>query len=308
MPNHLPEISIIIPTYNYGRFIGRALNSVLSQSYQDYEIIVVDDASTDDTKKIVGQYDDLRMRYIKHKVNCGPSKTRNTGIEASKGMYIAFLDSDDTWMPKKIESQIEVFRKGPDNLGVVYTSMKIFDESMSKTFSPPPSTCRGQVLLQLLTANHLGGGSSAVMIKRECFNKAGLFDISIRGNEDWDMWIRLACFYLFEYIDKVLVTLTTHSFNSSADAKRMINGREILLQKHVSLYRRYPEIHSNQHYILGIQCFKEGMMDKGRKHFLQAFRYSSPRNIPIKLRSMMQILTSAAGFKGYMTIKRILGI
>lgn len=305
MQERIPTVSIIIPSYNYGRFIGRALNSVLSQSYQDYEIIIVDDASTDDTKDVVGKYNDPRIRYIVHPVNCGPSKARNTGIEASKGRYIAFLDSDDIWMPEKIESQIGLFQNGPDNLGVVYTNMKVCDETTSKTFSTHFFAYRGKVLQSLLEVNHVG--NSGVMIKKECFAKAGLFDVSMRLCEDWDMWIRVACFDQFDCIEQPLFTLFTHSSNSSANLKQMISGRETLLQKHAALYRRYPKIHSLQYYILGIQCFREGLMARGRKHFLRALKYSDPWDISIKLRSIMQIFASAAGFKGYTGIKRMLG-
>lgn len=308
-PNNIPKVSVIIPTYNYSRFIERAVNSVLSQSYQDYEIIIVDDASTDDTKDIVGKYNDSRIKYIQHNVNRGLSWTRNTGIKAAKGMYLAFLDSDDTWMPEKIEAQIEVFRNGQDNLGVVYTSMKIFDNTTSNTTSAPSPTYRGQILQRLLEANKLGGGSSSVMIKKTCFDNAGLFDVSMRyGYEDWDMWIRIAEHYYFDFIDKELVILTTHAHNMSADLKRMINGRELLLRKHLGLYSNYPKIHSMQHYILGIQCFKEGIMTSGRKHFLNAFRYSDPRDISIRCRAIMQIIASAAGFKRYKEMKKLLGL
>ena len=298
----MPFVSVVMPTYNYGRFIKRALNSVLVQTYQNYEIIVVDDASDDDTKDIVNQYHDQRIKYIKHNKNYGPSQARNTGIKASQGTYIAFLDSDDVWMPDKLEAQINVFMNGPENLGLVHTSMQTFDEKTQKISVGPSHPYRGQVLEDLLRANQVG--NSSVMIKREYLDKAGDFDVSMRGCEDWDMWIRVSRSCLFEFIDKELVIFTAHSSNSSADMRRMISGREIMLNKFFSLYRLYPDIHALQHYIIGIQCFKEEMMERGRGHFTMAFKYSRPGNISIKCRSAIQIFLSLSGFRSYQKIKK----
>ena len=119
MINH-PTISVIIPTYNRAHLIGKAVKSVLSQTYQDFEIIVVDDGSTDNTEEIVKSFTDYKIYYICHKHNRGASAARNTGIKASRGEYIAFLDSHDEWLPEKLDKQIKTFNSESSEVGVVY--------------------------------------------------------------------------------------------------------------------------------------------------------------------------------------------
>ena len=106
-----PTISVIIPTYNRADFIGRAIESVLDQTYQDFEIIVIDDGSKDNTENIVKSFDDTRITYIRLKDNKGAAVARNTGIGTARGKFIAFQDSDDEWLPQKLAKQMEVFEK-----------------------------------------------------------------------------------------------------------------------------------------------------------------------------------------------------
>ena len=220
-------------------------------------------------------------------------------VDIRKRIGLLFPDPDSQLLSNLVEEEIAF---GPENLGLVHTSMQTFDEKTQKISVGPSHPYRGQVLEDLLRANQVG--NSSVMIKRECLDKAGDFDVSMRGCEDWDMWIRVSRSCLFEFIDKELVIFTAHSSNSSADMRRMISGREIMLNKFFSLYRLYPDIHALQHYIIGIQCFKEEMMERGRGHFTMAFKYSRPGNISIKCRSAIQIFLSLSGFRSYQKIKK----
>lgn len=121
MLNEKPTVSVILPTYNRAHLVGRAIQSVLDQMYQDFEIIVVDDGSGDNTEEIINGFTDTRIRYVKHQKNKGGSAARNTGIKLAKGKYIAFQDSDDEWLPDKLEKQMKAFKKASDEVGVVYT-------------------------------------------------------------------------------------------------------------------------------------------------------------------------------------------
>ena len=118
----MPTVSIIIPTYNREQLLGRAIKSVLAQTYQDFELIIVDDGSTDNTERLVKSFNSEKTRYIRHRKNKGPAAARNTGIRSAKGDYIAFQDSDDEWMPEKLEKQMRAFTTAPPEVGVVYTS------------------------------------------------------------------------------------------------------------------------------------------------------------------------------------------
>src|SRR5262245_9487013 len=129
--NGQPEVSVVIPTYNRAGFLKTAITSALAQTLQNFEIIVVDDASQDDTEKILRQFQDSRIRLIRHKTNQGVAAARNTGVVNSKGKFIAFLDDDDQWFPQKLEKQLRVLEKNP-TVGVVYTGSFAVDASSNQ--------------------------------------------------------------------------------------------------------------------------------------------------------------------------------
>jgi glycosyltransferase involved in cell wall biosynthesis len=300
MSNRLPKVSVVIPTYNYGRFIERAISSVLSQSYQDYEIIVVDDASTDDTKKNINQLIDKRIKYFRHDLNRGPSAARNTGIQYSQGKFIAFLDSDDEWLPDKLHHQVNLLSNSAPDVGLVYCGVQSINSITSKITNIYPKF-RGNIFEPLLDANIISGCDSSLIIRREIFNELGLFDENMESSEDWDMWLRISQFYKIDYVDMVLVKLWSHGKNISADMNRTINGREALLKKNKKLYDLYPGINATQYYRLGILCYKNNFMVRGRKFFLAAFYLAD--TIVIKFKCLLQYLISITGFNIYIHLR-----
>lgn len=207
-----PIISVIIPTYNRANLIDQAIQSVLNQTYQNFEVIIVDDGSTDYTKEVIRKFQerDKRVKYIRHEKNRGGSAARNTGIKAAKGEYIAFLDSDDEWLPEKINLQIAVFKKGSDNLGVVYCDVMIKnnDEKIvnSHYFFPQ---CRGYIYDFMLKRCALVP-CSVLIVKKECFQQIGLFNEQFFACQDNDICIRLAKYYEFDFIPKPLVIFHVH--------------------------------------------------------------------------------------------------
>src|SRR5262245_45342203 len=128
----MSRVSVIIPTHNRADFLRGALSSVLNQTYQNFEIIVVNDASTDDTAKVVAAFEDERIRFIRHDTNKGGSAARNTGILASKCDYIAFLDDDDEWLPDKLRKQMEILLASPPEVAGVYTGCLDVDKTSGK--------------------------------------------------------------------------------------------------------------------------------------------------------------------------------
>ena len=121
-----PTVSIIIPTYNRSRLIARAVKNVLNQTYQDFELIIVDDGSTDGTREVVAGFSDERIRYVQHDKNRGEAAARNTGIKVARGEYIASHDSDDEWLHEKLAKQIRAFENCSPEIGVVYTALSAF--------------------------------------------------------------------------------------------------------------------------------------------------------------------------------------
>lgn len=195
-----PLVSVIIPTYNRGWIIKEAVDSVLSQNFVDFELIVVDDGSTDNTRDILDAYkNDIKVfRYN----NQGVSAARNRGIAQASGKFIAFLDSDDLWMPNKLSMQVDFFNTNKEALICqteeiwIRNNVRVNPKKRHKKLSGmifEPSLCLCMV------------SPSAVMIKRELFEAVGLFDESLPACEDYDLWLRISSGYPVYLIDTLLI-------------------------------------------------------------------------------------------------------
>lgn len=196
------KVTVIVPTYNRENCITKALDSILNQTYPDYEIVVIDDGSTDNTETILKRYGN-KIKYF-YKSNGGPASARNLGIRTCSGEYIAFLDSDDTWLPNKLDLQISVLEKDND-AGLVFSDMYLADEKDKNLFSDLTHPSEGKVFLKLLKNNFIP--TSSVVLRKTCLQKTGLFNESktLIGIEDYHLWIRLAKFFTVKYINKPLV-------------------------------------------------------------------------------------------------------
>jgi len=185
--NTTPLVTIIIPAYNQGYYLGEAIQSCLNQTYPNIEIIVVDDGSTDNTQEVAHSYNNPKIKYL-YKQNGGLSSARNAGIRAASGEYLSFLDSDDMFLPPKIELLMDKFKANPE-LGFVAGHALLIDQrgkvipKKFETFLPSP-------IQNLILGNPFHVGS--VMIKKEWQEKIGYFDETLRSYEDWDYWLRLA--------------------------------------------------------------------------------------------------------------------
>jgi glycosyltransferase involved in cell wall biosynthesis len=240
MGDSFPHISIIIPTYNRASLVGRAVKSVLAQTYQDFELIIVNDASTDETDEILRSFNDERIRYIRHKNNIGGSGARNTGIKLATGKYIAFIDDDDEWLPEKIELQVLRFQKVSHKVGLVYTGLEVRDNNSNLVKKKYPPAYKGDVKLNLLESTTIG--SPTPLIKKECFETVGLFDESLKSCQDWDMWKRISEQYEFDYAKGFLALSYTHHDQLSYNYACLIPGRTAMVEKHMKEFRKYPKI------------------------------------------------------------------
>lgn len=239
-----PFFSVIIPTYNRERFIGKAIRSVLNQSCRDFEIIVVDDGSTDKTAKIVKSFGD-QVRYIYQK-NSGPSTARNTGIQHAKGKYIAFLDSDDRFLPNKLMENRKFLESHPE-CRFLYSWYYDVRNGRKMIRRSKDGTNLNKFRIQLYRRDFMIRTSTAV-IHRSCFDQVGLFDPKYRYSQDWDMWLRLAAKYRGYCQPKALVHYRRHYRKPMRARKRHKRIRKTAYALYrwdratlASLKRRYEE-------------------------------------------------------------------
>ncbi len=279
-----PTVSVIIPTYNRADLIGRAIQSVLNQTYQDFEIIIIDDASTDNTEEVVNSFGDERLRYIRHKENSGESAApRNTGIKAAKGEYIALLDSDDEWLPEKLEKQINKFHSVAPDVGVVYCGYASVLDKTGETLAEHMPNERGDVFESAVDGSIRLGGDTP-LIRKECFQKVGMFDLEVLGSDDWDLHIRLAKEYKFDFVPEILVKYYVHSTQTSGRLEGEIQNLDIITRKYQNYLSKTRLSNRLQH--LGALCCYQGDFKKANRYFGEAIR-KTPVNIYAYIRFLL---------------------
>jgi len=284
-----PLISVIIPSYNRANFIKRSLNSVFEQSYKNFEIIVVDDGSTDDTENFIKNYPDRRIRYIKHTENRGVPSARNTGIKAARGEYITFLDSDDEIYPKKFEIQINRLRDLPDSYGLIYSGYSLFinstDEHVMDIVPEEYDNICDALLKRCIFAVH------TPLVRKICFEKCGLFDESLPGCEDWDMWIRLSQHYEFTFVPDILAKFYIHGEQKSTNLKNKVQARKDILSKHKTLLEKKRWIYSLHLRRIGSLYSLDGNTSEGRKYLIKAI-VANPINFGGYVHLVLSVLSA----------------
>lgn len=196
-----PVVSVVLPTYNRPELLPRAIGSVLGQSYGDFELLVVDDASVEDPAPIVDGFGDDRVRLIRHPENRGNAAARNTAIRAARGRFLAFLDDDDEWAPEKLEAQVPVLESSEPDEALVYCARRLIADGSVLGIDAPAK--EGWVLDELLPWGLMSCPS--VLLKAEVLDEVGLFDERLSRGVDEDLWRRIARRYRVRYLDRVLV-------------------------------------------------------------------------------------------------------
>ena len=227
------KVSIIIPAYNRAKVLPRAINSVLTQTYQDFEIIIVDDCSRDNTDKIIKQFTDPRIRYIKHKHNKGGNAARNTGIKEARGEFIAFLDSDDEWLSDKLNKQMKLFAENGPSVGLIYAGQRCYDENNGKDFDYIGDKT-GSVFSDMLVHNYIGS-LSVVIVRAEYIHKVGGLDEQLKSCQDWDFYIRLSRVCQFDLVKECLIKYHV----GKKDPNRISNNRLSIVAGHEAIQRKY---------------------------------------------------------------------
>ena len=228
-PSPRPEVSVVIPTRSRSRLLAVALRSALGQRGVALEVVVVDDASTDDTATMIGTVGDPRVRIVFNQVPKGVSAARNRGIEEAAGEWVAFLDDDDLWAPHKLALQLNAARAA--GRCWVYAGDVSIDASLTVlNGSPPPRP--EEVVADLARYNSVPAGASNVVVTADALADAGPFDESLTNNEDWDMWIRLASHGFPASVSRPLVACQVHPGNASRNMPRMLQELDVLERRH----------------------------------------------------------------------------
>jgi glycosyltransferase involved in cell wall biosynthesis len=224
----MPAVSVIVPCYNAGKYVQQSVESILRQSWEDLELIIVDDASRDNSVEVIKELAgrDARIKLLVHDRNCGVSRSRNDGLRAAQGDFIAFCDADDVWKPEKLKSQIEFLANNPA-YDVAYCDAQIIDATGALTgrlFSgqfPPPLNPSGDLFEELCTRNFIN--MQTVCLRRDAAGQAVFFDEGIRWVEDWWQWIRLSRSHRFVYDRRPLAQYRVHEQSTGFTQKRGIS-------------------------------------------------------------------------------------
>lgn len=224
----MPKVSVIIPVYNAEKYLSEAIESVIDQSYDDWEIIAVNDGSTDSSPDILKNYENRYPSKIRvlHQPNSGLSAARNAAIAAANGEYIAFLDADDLWLPEKTDEQVYLLDNNSD-IGLVYSDIfELKNGKLKKRRNIIGGRMfRGDIFDSLFYQNFIPVLS--VMVRKSVLDKCGLFDPVYHGTQDYDLWMRIADKYQIDFIDWQLATYRIHEQNMSANNVEKM-GREDL--------------------------------------------------------------------------------
>lgn len=215
--NTTEKISVIIPTYNRANLIERSVQSVLEQTYDNLEVIVVDDGSDDNTQEVVNAFHDSRIVYHKLPSNQGVSNARNVGAAIATASLIAFQDSDDRWQKDKLQKQMEYWQQHPE-YGMIYSAY-LYHTEAGEIFRVPSANVKGNlegdIFADLLLRNTVG--TPTMLMKKECFLKSGGFDTSLKSLEDWEFAVRFAKNYKIGFVKEPLVdAYLSHGGVSSA--------------------------------------------------------------------------------------------
>jgi len=227
-----PRVSVIVTCYNYAKYLEVCLKSILNQTYQDFELVIVNDGSTDDTDEIVSKFlDNKKVRYI-NQSNTGQAIATNNGIRAASGELIAFLDADDLWEPTKLEKQVRLFTR--DSIGVVYSRIRFMDEAGSpldrqlegKYYTP----CSGYVTDALLFENFIP--YSSTVVRKACFDKFGMFNPEYKNGLDWDLWLRISREYEFDFVDEyLLIYRIGHPGQLTSNVERSVQCADLIFDR-----------------------------------------------------------------------------
>ncbi|MFC6874608.1 glycosyltransferase family 2 protein [Halobellus marinus] len=263
----MPEVSVVLPTYNRRETIGRALKSVLSQEFSDLECIIIDGGSDDGTYKTVRSIADNRVRYVYTQSPRSPAIARNLGIDLASGKYIAFIDSDDVWMPMKLSCQVGHLKEMKEPAAVASSFHRV-TENYARRIIADPSLSGLETYKELLRDNFIT--TSTLVLHRDVATQLGGFDESLSALEDWELALRISKSYEFKFIDLPLCVVPVQTDSISVDRETQAGALKQILSKNKDDYKNHPKSYAYQQYRLAMVYGELGCTEDRLHHLRQA--------------------------------------
>jgi glycosyltransferase involved in cell wall biosynthesis len=283
-----PEVSVVLPTKDRAYCLMRSITSVLWQTFADFELVVVDDGSTDDTMDLLASLRDPRVRVVRHGKTLGTSAARNTGIAEARARLVAFQDSDDIWLPHKLERQLPLIGADDTEPSVVWCGKLQLFSNGPRLVPARSYRCREGVMIPGLLQGP-SPGTPTFLVQRRALEEVDGFDESLTAFEDWDLAIRLAEAHRFAFVDEVLVIASKSADSLSIDPSRLLKTWMALMSKHDALFRSHANFTGKNFYSLGHLAMDCGDVQHARAFFMQALR-RSPGSVRYVLALLLSIL------------------
>jgi len=274
----MPKVSVVIPTYNSAALVREAIQSALNQTYSDFEVIVVDDGSRDNTESVVRSFGD-KVCYVKQD-NRGAGAARNHGIIRSQGKYVAFLDADDLWLPGKLAEQIPLLDRDPE-IGLVYSDWAVVAEKgkAEPSYLTNRPAVSGYVFDELVQWGFIL--TSGTVVRRSCLDDVGCFDESLSIAQDFDLWIRICYRWKIALVNKPLVIKRNRDGNLSSNLLKTAAERIVLFEKAL---RKFPDMTPRSRRVVrrqvalnywdvGYHHFERMLLKEARKNFMSSLSY-----------------------------------
>ncbi len=265
----MPKVSVVIPTHNRPELLAEAIKSVLNQTFQDFEIIIVDDGVEKRADKVCQSFSDPRIIYINHDLECGGGAARNTGIKKSNGKYIAFLDDDDQWIVNKLSIQLEKLDVSSGDVGFCFSAVEnIFVNHREITTVPDGVADYHELALRRFK----GFLTVTLVIKKEVFKHIGFFDETLPSHQEIDLIIRITKHFLGIGINQPLVNVRMGASDQvGANFLKKVTGRKILLEKYSIEYQKRPKDLAFHYFYLGLLYRDQFLFAEAKNYFFQAF-------------------------------------
>jgi glycosyltransferase involved in cell wall biosynthesis len=267
----MPTVSIVVPTYNRPALLKKAIQSILAQTFQDFEVIVVDDGLKERAQSVIESFNDSRIKYIAHLEERGGSAARNTGIKATQGEFTAFLDDDDEWLPEKLTIQMLEFKNTLEDVGFCFSGVEnILKDKILMTHVPS-----GIDNYHIRALSYLKGFLTVTLIiKRKVFDVVGFFDEKFPSHQEADLMIRITEKFKGLGIDKPLVKVNMISSSNQVgqNIEKSIAGRELILEKYRSEFSKLPHAYGMHYFQLGLWHRQIKNYKKAADAFLIAFQ------------------------------------